>query len=58
MKYIGLAMAAIYVSAGIALLLKAGNALRIPTGYTVPLGIILIAYGTYRGYNSLKKNHE
>jgi hypothetical protein len=54
MKYMGLAMAVIYVGAGIALLVRAGSSLRIPTQYTIPLGIVLILYGAYRGYNSLK----
>ena len=51
-------MAVIYVGAGIALLLRAGRSLSIPTQYTIPLGIVLIAYGAYRGYNSIKNYHE
>jgi hypothetical protein len=58
MKYLGLAMAVIYVGAGIALLIRAGRSLAIPTQYTIPLGIVLIAYGAYRGYNSIKNYHE
>jgi hypothetical protein len=58
MKYLGLAMAVIYIGAGVALLIKAGDSLRIPTQYTIPLGIVLIAYGAYRGYNSFKNYHE
>lgn len=54
MKYLGLTMAVIYVGAGIALLIRAGSSLRIPPQYTIPLGIVLIAYGAYRGYNSFK----
>lgn len=58
MKYIGLAMAVIYVGAGIALLMRAGSSLPIPKEYTIPLGVVLIAYGTYRGYSSIRKYHE
>jgi hypothetical protein len=54
MKYLGLIMAVTYVGAGIALLIKDGSSLPIPTKYTIPLGIVLIAYGAYRGYNSFK----
>lgn len=54
MKYLGLAMAVIYVGAGITVLIRGGNALRIPPHYTIPLGIVLIAYGAYRGYSSFK----
>ena len=54
MKYLGLVMAVVYVGAGIGLLVRAGSSLPIPTQYTIPLGIVLIAYGAYRGYNSFK----
>lgn len=54
MKYLGMAMAFIYVGAGIAVLLRGGDALRIPHNYTIFLGIVLIAYGAYRGYSSYK----
>ncbi len=55
MKYFGLIMAMVYVGAGIALLLRAGDSLRIPNQYAIPLGIIMIAYGAFRGYNAFKK---
>jgi hypothetical protein len=58
MKYLGLVMAVVYVGAGIALLIRSGGSLPIPTGYTVPLGIVLIAYGAYRGYNTFRNHHE
>ena len=54
MKYLGLVMAVTYIGAGIALLIKDGSSLPIPAHYTIPLGIVLIVYGAYRGYNSFK----
>jgi hypothetical protein len=53
MKYFGLIMAIVYVGAGVALLLRVGR-LSIPTNTAIFLGIILIAYGAYRGYKTLK----
>lgn len=53
MKYFGLIMAIVYVGAGVALLLRV-EYLRLPANYGIIMGVILIAYGAYRGYNVLK----
>ena len=51
-------MALFYVGAGIAILLRAGGSLPIPSQWAIPFGIILIAYGAFRGYNAYKNYHE
>lgn len=59
MKYLGIVMALVYVGAGIALLIRSsGGNLPIPGHFTIPLGIILIAYGAFRGYNTFKRYNE
>jgi hypothetical protein len=55
MKYFGIIMAVFYVAAGIAVLLRLYGNLNIPKHFAVPLGIVLIAYGAFRGYNIFKK---
>jgi len=55
MRYFGIIMALFYVAAGIAVLLQPPGHLNIPKQYLQPLGIILIAYGAFRGYNIFKK---
>lgn len=51
-------MALVYVGAGIALILQAGDSLRFPSQFTIPFGIVLIAYGAFRGYSAYKNYHE
>ncbi|MEO5979565.1 MAG: hypothetical protein ABIS36_21205 [Chryseolinea sp.] len=58
MKYVGIVMALVYVGAGIALILQAGDSLRFPSQFTIPFGIVLIAYGAFRGYSAYKNYHE
>ncbi|HMG89801.1 MAG TPA: hypothetical protein VK589_07070 [Chryseolinea sp.] len=55
MRYFGIFMAVFYVAAGIAMLLQPPEYLNISKQYLTPLGIILIAYGAFRGYNIFKK---
>jgi len=56
MRYFGILMALVYVGAGIALLLQASErSYGIPNNLTLPLGIILIAYGAFRGYTTYKR---
>ena len=54
MKYFGVAMALIYVGVGF-LLLKANDSFNIPNQYAIPLGIVLIGYGVFRGYRLYQK---
>lgn len=50
MKYLGIFMAFIYVTAGISMLFRSRELFNIPKPYIVPMGIGLTAYGIFRGY--------
>ena len=52
MKYVGILMALIYVTAGIAVLIGPGERINISSQYSVLLGGLLIAYGLFRGYKT------
>jgi len=56
MKYLGMVMAFVYVAAGIAVLLQPPEHLIVSKKFAVPFGIMLIAYGAFRGYNTFKKS--
>jgi formate hydrogenlyase subunit 3/multisubunit Na+/H+ antiporter MnhD subunit len=59
MKYLGIVMALVYVGAGIALLVRSSDGnLPIPGHFTIPLGIVMIAYGAFRAYNTFKRYNE
>lgn len=59
MKYLGIVMALVYVGAGIALLVRSSDEnLPIPGHFTIPLGIVMIAYGAFRAYNTVKRYNE
>jgi hypothetical protein len=50
MKYLGMLMALIYVTAGITVLYRSHDLFNISQPYIVPLGIGLMSYGLFRGY--------
>jgi hypothetical protein len=50
MKYAGLLVAALYLIIGIVVLLRSNYLSSLPDGTAVPLGILLILYGLFRGY--------
>jgi len=50
MKYLGILMATVYVTAGITVLFRSHELFNIPKPYIVPLGIGLTTYGIFRGY--------
>ena len=50
MKYLGILMAIVYVTAGITVLYRSNQVSGIPGPYVVPLGIGLMAYGIFRAY--------
>lgn len=50
MKYVGIFMAIIYVTAGVSILFRSRELFSIPKPYIVPLGLGLTAYGVFRGF--------
>ena len=50
MKYVGVAVAIIYVAMGIAIALRSEEMFNLSSKYSLALGGLLIAYGIYRGY--------
>jgi hypothetical protein len=48
-------MACIYIGAGITVLSRSRELFNIPRQYIVPLGIVLTAYGIYRGFLTYQK---
>jgi len=50
MKYLGLLMAFIYVTAGVTVMLRSRELFNIPKPYIVLLGLGLMSYGVFRGY--------
>ena len=55
MKYLGILMAFIYVTAGITVLFKSQELFSVPKPYIVPLGIGLMSYGIFRAYRLYQK---
>jgi hypothetical protein len=55
LKYLGILMAAVYVSAGLAVLFRSHELFSIPKPYILPLGIGLTGYGIFRGYRLYQK---
>ena len=55
MKYLGILMASVYVTAGITVLFRSHELFNIPKPYIVPLGIGLTSYGIFRGYRLYQK---
>ena len=56
LKYFQGFMAIVYVLLGIAILWRSEQLFHIPETYSIPLGIILIAYGIIRGYRVYQRN--
>jgi hypothetical protein len=53
MKYVGAAVAIIYIALGIAIAVRSEffeERLRLSSTYSIALGCVLIAYGLFRGY--------
>lgn len=55
MKYLGILMAFIYVTAGVTVMLRSRELFNIPQPYIVPIGIGLMSYGIFRGYRLYQK---
>jgi hypothetical protein len=55
MKYLGILMASIYVTAGVTVMLRSRELFNIPQPCIVPLGIGLMSYGIFRGYRLYQK---
>lgn len=55
LKYLGISMAVIYVTTGVAVIVSSRESSAIPKPYVVPLGIGLLAYGIFRGYRLYQK---
>lgn len=55
MKYLGILMATIYVTAGITILFRPHELFNIPKPYIAPLGLGLTGYGLFRGYRLYQK---
>jgi hypothetical protein len=55
MKYLGVTMATVYVTAGITVIFRSHELFNIPKPYIVPLGIGLTTYGIFRGYRLYQK---
>ena len=55
MKYLGILMSWIYVTAGITVLIRSRELFNIPQPYIVPLGFGLMSYGLFRGYRLYQK---
>lgn len=55
MKLLGLTMAVVYVLLGIAVAWRADEMFSIPPSYTLLLGVIMIAYGLFRGYGVYRR---
>lgn len=50
MKFVGMLMALVYVALGTFMIISGTSSFNIPTRYAVPFGVLLVAYGTFRGY--------
>lgn len=55
-KTIGLLMASAYVAIGVSVIVKARVWFKISASDALPFGIILIAYGLFRGYRVYRKH--
>jgi hypothetical protein len=49
-KYLGAIMALAYIGIGAMFIARSETVFHVPGEYAVPLGILLIAYGLFRGY--------
>lgn len=58
MKYMSVAMAALYVATGVAILWDASWLFNTPRHYGLPLGSIMIVYGVFRGYRTFQKHYQ
>jgi hypothetical protein len=54
-KYFGILMAVVYVAFGLGIIFNPNDIFRkIPPQYSLPLGILMIAYGVYRGFRVIQ----
>ena len=55
MKYLGIAIASIYIIVGALILTNSTAMAGIPRQYALPFGSLLMAYGLFRGYRVYTK---
>jgi hypothetical protein len=55
MKYLGIALASIYIIVGALILWNSTAMFNIPGEYALPLGSLLTVYGLFRGYRVYTK---
>lgn len=58
MKYLGMAMAVIYIGTGTAILWDASGLFNIPAKYALPLGSMMVVYGLFRCYRNIQKHYQ
>lgn len=58
LKYLGIFMAIIYVVVGFGIVFQSNQLFNIPTAYGLPLGSLLIVYGSFRGYRIYQKHFQ
>jgi hypothetical protein len=58
MKYVGVAVAIIYVCMGIAIALRSQEIFGISGKYSIALGGLLIVYGIFRGYRVFSRHFQ
>jgi hypothetical protein len=54
-KYVSLVFALTYILIGIGILWKSEELSKLLNGYSIPLGIIFISYGLFRGYRAYQR---
>jgi len=55
MKYFGIIMALVYVIVGVLVIMHSSTLFNIPSPYSLPIGLMLVAYGAFRGYRVYTK---
>lgn len=59
MKYVGMAVAIIYIVMGIAIAIRSqDNIFNLPTTYSLTFGILLTLYGIFRGYRVYTRHFQ
>lgn len=58
MKYMGIAMALVYVVVGAVVLSGSEKFFQIPRPYAMPIGLALVGYGLFRGYRLYAKHNK
>lgn len=55
-KYFGVIMVLGYIAIGVTMVLPSSRVFNLPRMYAVPLGILMIAYGIFRGYKLYQRH--